>query len=117
MASLAAVATAVGRTDKFAIGEFHPSDAAARTPVFQGTELNPFSIFIFKVAVQHPLRGDVSPYSRCRASCFFSRSPRLPMEGSRHSKAAPEETVSADGNNYGKKRRDLVMGRIYDECN
>lgn len=29
--------------------------------------------------------------SRCRAPCFFSRSPQLPMEGSRRSKAAPEE--------------------------
>ena len=36
----AAVATAVSRTDECAVGEPHPSDAAARTAVSQRTELN-----------------------------------------------------------------------------
>ncbi len=33
---------------------------------------------------------DVSPLFRCRAPCFFSRSPQLPMEALRRSKAAPK---------------------------
>src|SRR5262245_16354961 len=36
----AAVATAVCRTDERAVGEPHPSDAAARPPVFQRTVLD-----------------------------------------------------------------------------
>src|SRR5205807_1713435 len=37
---IAAVATAVGRTDEGAVGEPHPSNAAARTAVFQWTILD-----------------------------------------------------------------------------
>src|SRR6516225_1193857 len=37
---LAAVATAVGRTDEVAVGQLHPSDPAARPAVFQRTELD-----------------------------------------------------------------------------
>src|SRR5436190_21327373 len=37
---VAAIATAVGRTDEVAVGEPHPSDAAARTAVFQRTILD-----------------------------------------------------------------------------
>jgi serine/threonine protein kinase len=45
------------------------------------------------VSPQFPPRGDVSPYSRCRAPRLLSGSPRLPDEGPRRSKAASEETA------------------------
>ena len=93
---------------------------AKPTPVYTSGERSRkeffFSRFVFSgchiatlVAAQHPFWGDVSPSSRCEAACTFSRSPRLPMEGSRRS-ARMLPVLRSSGDHQPSFPREQVLG-------